>query len=64
MNTPSAIPPSRQMVSSDTEEPLKMDDVPASGHVLSMDDPDNPQRLPLLTKIYVSTAATALAFVV
>lgn len=52
------------MVSSDTEEPMKMEQLPASGHVLSKDDPDSPQNLPLFTKIYVSAAATALAFVV
>ncbi len=64
INQPKVMPSSRQMTSSDTEEPMKMEELPLSGHVLAKDDPDNPQNLPLLTKIYVSAAATALAFVV
>ena len=64
MSSPSVMPPHRPMASSDTEQPMRMDDVPASGHVLAMDDSDNPQNLPLFTKIYVSGAAFALAFVV
>ncbi len=53
-----------QSMSTENQNPVRIEDIPASGHVLAKDDPDNPQNLPVLTKIYVSVAATALAFVV
>lgn len=49
---------------SNTGESMRMADLPPSGHVLAMNDRDNPQNLPKMTKIHVSGAAFALAFVV
>lgn len=64
MDSATAMASPRVRSSSDTMDPLKMDVVPASGHVLAMDDQESPQNLPLSTKIHVSGAAFALAFVV
>lgn len=64
MSGATSMPSTRQMTSSETRDPLRMDDVPASGHVLAMKDHENPQNLPIYSKIYVSSAAFALTFVV
>ena len=53
-----------QKGSTDGENFMEFNELPVSGHVLGKDDPANPQNLPVLTKIYVSIAAFALAFVV
>ncbi|KAI4132236.1 MAG: hypothetical protein LQ338_000788 [Usnochroma carphineum] len=37
---------------------------PSVGHMMSPDDPDNPQNWPFWRKIYASTVATAFAFAV
>ena len=64
MNHSGAMQSSGHLASPAIEDSMKNEVLPASGHVLAKDDPDNPQNLPLVTKIYVSAAATALAFVV
>ena len=38
--------------------------VAAAGHMMSADDPDNPQNWPLYNKIYVSAVAFAFTWVV
>ena len=60
----SAMAPPHQTPSMDTEEAMKMEELPASGHVLGKDDPDNPQNMPLCSKLYASAASFALGFVV
>ena len=40
------------------------DPMPTAGHMMSPDDPDNPQNWPLHKKVYVSAAAFAFAWVV
>ncbi len=43
---------------------MKMAAEPAEGHMLATDDPANPQNWPIWKKVYVSAAASGLAFVV
>ena len=38
--------------------------MPATDHMMSADDPDNPQNWPLYKKIYVSAVAFTFAWVV
>ena len=40
------------------------DPMPAGGHMMSADDPDNPQNWPLYRKVYASAVAFAFAWVV
>lgn len=40
------------------------DPMAAAGHMMSADDPDNPQNWPLHKKIYASAVAFAFAWVV
>ncbi len=40
------------------------DPVAAGGHMMSADDPDNPQNWPLYKKVYASAVAFAFAWVV
>lgn len=68
------------MMSSDTASPSHLDmsdsmspgadtmmtaaDPMATGHMMSADDPDNPQNWPLYKKVYASMVAFAFAWVV
>ena len=40
------------------------DPMAAAGHMMSADDPDNPQNWPLQKKVYASAVAFAFAWVV
>ena len=40
------------------------DPMAATGHMMSADDPDNPQNWPLYKKVYASAVAFAFAWVV
>ena len=40
------------------------DPMSAAGHVMSADDPDNPQNWPLYKKVYASAVAFAFTWVV
>ena len=46
-------------------EPHMMDAAPTgAGHMLPADDPENPHNWPISRKVFVSSVATAFAFVV
>ena len=45
-------------------EPMKTAVPHLDGHLMSADDPDNPQRWPWMKKLYASAVSTAFGFVV
>lgn len=51
-------------LSSRSEDAMKAIASPAAGHMMSADDPDNPQNWPTLKKTYASAVAFAFAWIV
>jgi len=66
MNTvPAPLPHVEMYPSSDQgEDAMKAMAGAAVGHMMSADDPDNPQNWPTLKKIYASAVAFAFAWIV
>lgn len=68
MSSDAASPPHLDM--SDSTSPgtdtmkTSADPIAAAGHMMSADDPDNPQNWPLYKKFYASAVAFAFAWVV
>jgi len=50
--------------SSHDEDAMKVMATPAAGHMMTADDPDNPQNWPTLKKFYASAVAFAFAWIV
>lgn len=69
MNSNAAVSPSHLDMTDSTSpgaDKMKIaaDPVAAVGHMMSADDPDNPQNWPLQKKVYASTVAFTFAWVV
>jgi len=50
--------------SSENEDAMKAMAIPPLSHMMSADDPDNPQNWPILKKTYASAVAFAFAWIV
>lgn len=62
---PNSLPPVEMSpLSSRNEDAMKEMAIPAAGHIMSADDPDNPQNWPTHKKTYASAVAFAFAWIV